>query len=128
DNAIHINWIRKPEESLTVGPIAACVDLLFQNSMDRISWLKSLACPLIAVNSVVETSFYARQGFVRINGWNTFLKRNLVEATCPDLSIRKKADELFAGLGRRIEWVADIPGFITPREIASIINEAFFVF
>lgn len=126
DNAIHINWIRNPEESLTIGPIAACVDLLFQNSMDRISWLKNLSCPLIVVNSVVETSLYAGQSFVRINGWNTFLKREVVEATCPDHDMRKKADALFAGFGRKIEWVADIPGFITPRVIASIINEAFF--
>ena len=126
DNAIYLNWIRKPENLMTAGPVDACVDLLFENSNDRISWLKSLACPLIAVNSVVETSFYSGHGFIRINGWNTFLKRNVVEATCPDNLMRTKADDLFAGFGRKIEWVADIPGFITPRVIASIINEAFF--
>jgi 3-hydroxybutyryl-CoA dehydrogenase len=126
DNAIHINWIREPEASSNIGPIDACVDLMFENSNDKVNWLKSLACPLIAVNSVVETSLYTSHGFIRINGWNTFLKRKVVEATCPDQIMRKKADELFAGFGRKIEWVTDIPGFITPRVIASIINEAFF--
>jgi len=78
DNAIHVNWITKPGEALTIGPIAACIDLLFENSKDRISWLKSLACPLIAVNSVVETSLSVGHDFVRINGWNTLLKRMVV--------------------------------------------------
>jgi len=126
DNAINLKWIKKPENSMTIGPVDACVDLSFENSNDRISWLKSLACPLIAVNSVVETSLYPGHGFIRINGWNTFLKRKVMEAACPDIQVRKKADELFAGFGRKIEWVADIPGFVTPRVIASIINEAFF--
>ena len=126
DNAIHTKWIREREDSSTIGPIDACVDLLFENSDDIVNWLKSLTCPLIAVNSVVETSLYTGFGFVRINGWNTFLKRKIVEATCPDQLIRKKMDELFAGFGRNVEWLPDIPGFITPRVIASIINEAFF--
>jgi len=126
DNAIQLKWIRKPENLMTSVPVDACVDLSFENSNTRISWLKNLACPLIAVNSVVETSLYAGHGFIRINGWNTFLKRKVVEATCPDNIMRTKADDLFAGFGRKIEWVADMPGFITPRIIASIINEAFF--
>jgi 3-hydroxybutyryl-CoA dehydrogenase len=126
DNTVHIEWIRNPGEPLTNESVNACIDLLFENSGERINWLKSLACPLIAVNSVAETSFYAGHGFIRINGWNTFLKRKVVEAACPDHAMRTKAEELFAGLGRKVEWVADVPGFITPRVIASIINEAFF--
>jgi 3-hydroxybutyryl-CoA dehydrogenase len=126
DNAIQLKWISRPEDSMTIAPVDACVDLSFENSTARISWLISLACPLIVVNSVVETSLYAEYGFIRINGWNTFLKRKVVEASCPDTHVRKKADELFAGFGRKIEWVPDIPGFVTPRLIASIINEAFF--
>ncbi len=126
DNSMRIKWIKKPGESLPVEPTAACIDLLFENSGDRISWLKSLTCPLIVVNSVIESSLYIGHGFVRINGWNTFLKRKVVEAACPDHNMRKLAEELFASLGRKTEWVADVPGFITPRVIASIINEAFF--
>ena len=126
DNTIHLQWIRKPENLMTNGRVDACIDLSFENSNGRINWLKSLACPLIAVNSVVETSLYAGHRFIRINGWNTFLKRKVVEAACPDNLMRMKADDLFAGFGRNIEWVADIPGFVTPRVIASIINEAFF--
>ena len=59
DNVIHLKWIRKPENAMTIGPVDACVDLSFENSNGKISWLKSLACPLIAVNSVVETSLYS---------------------------------------------------------------------
>ena len=49
-----------------------------------------------------------------------------MEAASTDTSLREKAEGFFACFGRKIEWVADIPGFITPRVVASIINEAFF--
>ena len=126
DNTVRINWIKQWESALTYEPVDACIDLLFENSKERIRWLKGLGCTLITVNSVVETSLFSTHGFIRINGWNTFLKRTVVEAACPDMLMRKEADNFFEGLGRKIEWVADIPGFITPRVVASIINEAFF--
>ena len=126
DNAIRLSWIKSPGNTLIDEPFDACVDLQFKNTEERSTWLKDLDCPLIIVNAVVETSLYTDLGFIRINGWNTFLKRKVVEAACPDLLMRKKADELFAGFGRKVEWVADVPGLVTPRVIASIINEAFF--
>jgi len=33
---------------------------------------------------------------------------------------------VFSGLGKETEWVPDIPGFITARVVASVINEAYF--
>ena len=126
DNTFRIHWIRQPGNALIGEPADACIDLMFENSMDRISWLKGLGCPLTMINSVVDASLFLEHGLIRINGWNTFLKRKVVEATCPDILMRQKTEEFFAGFARKIEWVADIPGFITPRVIASIINEAFF--
>ena len=126
DDAIRLKWVKKPEDILAIEPVDACIDLLFENTKERISWLQHLDSPLILVNLVIETLQQIQLPFIRINGWNTFLKRPVVEAASTDTSLRKKAEGFFAHLGRRIEWVADIPGFITPRVVASIINEAFF--
>lgn len=126
DDVIRMNWIKKPEEVPTNEPFEACIDLMFENSKDRITWLKGLGAPLVVVNSVVDTLSQIGHNFIRINGWTTFLKRKVVEASSPDLVMRQEAEKLLEGFGRKIEWVADIPGFITPRVISSIINEAFF--
>ena len=101
----------------------ACIDLLFDNTAERISWLKSLGSSLIIVNAVAPVLTGIEPSFVRINGWPGFLKRPLVEAAGDN---RNKAGELFVLLGRRAAWVPDISGFITARVVAAIIIEAFF--
>ena len=126
DNKIRLNWITEPEDLLTIEPIDACIDLLFESTKERIGWLHGLRSPLILINSVIEPLQQIQQPFIRINGWNTFLKRTVMEAASVDALLREQAEGLIAALGRRTEWVADIPGFITPRVLASIINEAFF--
>jgi len=126
DNTIRLTWITKPEDLLTIEPIDACIDLLFENTSERISWLQNLSSPLVLVNSVIEPLQHIQQPFIRINGWTTFLRRAVMEAAPAGAPLREKAEGLIACFGRRTEWVADIPGFITPRVVASIINEAFF--
>ena len=64
--------------------------------------------------------------FIRFNGWPGFFERPVWEAACPDPVIREKAEETAARLGRKLEWVPDIPGFLTARVLACIINEAYF--
>lgn len=102
----------------------ACIDLLFENTPERVQWLKVQAS-LIVINAVNITLSEVKEDFVRINGWKTFLSRNLVEAACNNDTIRDKAARLFELLGRRTEWVPDVAGFIAPRVVASVINEAF---
>jgi len=126
DKAMQLTWITKPEDIVTVQPFDACVDLLYESTRERNSWLHNIGSPLILVNSVIEPLHHIQQPFIRINGWSTFLRRPILEAASADALLREKAEGLSARLGRRIEWVADIPGFITPRVVASIINEAFF--
>ncbi|HLG40924.1 MAG TPA: 3-hydroxyacyl-CoA dehydrogenase family protein [Chitinophagaceae bacterium] len=113
--------------SLTVNEADACVDLLFDNSSERIKKLSNLRTEVIAVNSVVNTLKELPSGYVRINGWNTFLKRPLIEAAGHD-SLKKKTEQLFSSFNKKVEWIPDIPGFISARVLASIINEAYFAF
>jgi 3-hydroxybutyryl-CoA dehydrogenase len=102
------------------------IDLLFQNTTDRISKLKQLQSSLIVINAVLDDEKELPENFIRINGWPTFLKRPIIEASAADETLRSLADKLFYQLGRTVEWVPGVAGFISPRVISMIINEAYF--
>lgn len=124
DEGVQCNWLKGPAPVSTY-PIDACIDLLFDPDPDRVEWLQQLQAPLVIVNSVITPLEKIHPDFVRINGWKTFLGRPVMEAACINEILKPAAEQLFARLGRITTWVADIPGFITPRIVASIINEAF---
>jgi 3-hydroxybutyryl-CoA dehydrogenase len=117
-------WLAAPEPG-DYGGIDACIDLLFENNPGRVQWLNQLRIPLVVVNSVITPLEEIQPDFIRINGWKTFLSRPVMEAACANETKKKGTEELFSSLGRKTEWVPDIPGFITPRIVACIINEAF---
>ena len=129
---LEITWIKTTAGFVADHPPDACIDLLFDHTAERIEWLQNLCTssngqtPLIIINSVIKRLRDIRQDFIRINGWNTLLKRPVMEASVNNALLKVKAEELFLNLGKKTEWVPDITGFITARVIASIINEAFF--
>lgn len=125
DTGVELVWANEPGTIDQYTGVDACIDLLFENDQKRVQWLKALPVPLIVINSVITPLSESGAGFIRINGWNTFLRRSSIEAACIDESLKQKAEQLFSSLGRSTEWVPDVPGFITPRIIASVINEAF---
>lgn len=125
-HTLRITCIKTAADVSGEQPLDACIDLLFDNTTERIEWLKNLQSPLIVINSVIVPLKDIQENFIRINGWNTFLKRPVIEAAAINATLKTKAEELFSNFGRKTEWVADITGFITPRVVASIINEAFF--
>lgn len=102
------------------------IDLLFDGHQDRIKVLAELQPALIIVNSVDTTLDELPAGFIRINGWPSFLKRNTIEACCHNQELKKRVELVFGAFNKTTEWVADIPGFATARVISMIINEAYF--
>lgn len=124
-DTIQFQFIAHPDDYPVETDAGACIDLLFENTTERIGWLKGLGCSVIIVNAVIPTLTEIDAAFVRINAWPGFLKRSLVEASANDES-RNKTEALFVELGRKVEWVPDISGFITARVVSTIINEAFF--
>lgn len=126
DGSVTIQWHNGSVPIEKPGTLDACIDLLFDDSMDRIKQLRELGIPLIVINSVITTLEELGNDLIRINGWNTFIKRQVVEASGAEDDTRKRlAERLFSHLGRTIEWTPDIPGFVSARVIATIINEAF---
>jgi len=80
---------------------------------------------LVMVGSVVADPAQWPSQFVRINSWPGFLKGATLEASGGDVNQRQQAEQLLLQCGRRVEWVADQPGFIGARIVSAIINEAY---
>jgi 3-hydroxybutyryl-CoA dehydrogenase len=110
------------------GPVEGAfiyLDLLFDNSPKRLEQWKNINPSLLIINAVEVNSLTLPFPFIRINGWPGFLKRNIIEAAGQN-DLHTNTEHLFALLNRKLEWVPDIAGFISPRIISMIINEAFF--
>jgi 3-hydroxybutyryl-CoA dehydrogenase len=120
-----IKWVDHVEEFAQQENVDGFIDLLFDTTKKRIELLEDLSKPVI-VNSVVDTLEEINATFVRINAWPGFLKRPLVEASCNTKPLKEKSGEIFDCLNKKMEWVPDVPGFITARVIAMIVNEAWF--
>jgi 3-hydroxybutyryl-CoA dehydrogenase len=116
-------WILDPKDFLNYSHAVACIDLLFEKSEERLNILKQIS-GLVIINSVVHTLKETDSGFVRINAWNSFLQANLIEAASPDEN-KQTTEDVFAQFNKKIEWLPDEPGFVTPRVISMIINEAY---
>lgn len=107
------------------------IDLMFINAEERIDKLKQLPAgpggqtATVIINAVDITLTALPAGFIRFNGWSSFLKNPLVEASGAAKD-KEKAENIFSCFNKKIEWVPDVPGFITPRVICMIINEAYF--
>lgn len=118
-----IIWIETLSQLDLYKETDAVIDLLYEASHQTI--LEHLLPAVIIINSVEQTLAESNGAFVRINGWNTFLQSSLVEASSVEDANKVKAEEIFSLFNKTIEWVKDEVGFITPKVVAMIINEAF---
>lgn len=118
-----ILWSKIPASDT---PVSVCIDMLFDNSTDRVDQLKNIQAEIVFVNLVAETSIYLPDNFIRINGWPGFWQRNVAECAAKNSSKKKLAEDTLSALGKTIEWTPDISGFISARIISAMINEAYF--
>jgi len=125
DERVTIEWL----SDITIIPerVDAIIDLLFDTDrIKRKEKLDRLQTEILVVNDVTETTKDLPGNYARINGWQTFLKRTITEASCQNETIKTKVEETFQCFNKKTEWVPDIPGFITARVVSTIINEAYF--
>jgi 3-hydroxybutyryl-CoA dehydrogenase len=93
---------------------------------ERIRQLSRLLPAPVLVNAVVPTLREIGQPFVRINAWPGFLEKNIHELVAPDDATLHKVEDVYSRLGRSCRFVPDIPGMISARVLATLINEAYF--
>jgi 3-hydroxybutyryl-CoA dehydrogenase len=91
-------------------------------SAENIEKLAKLLPKIILINAVTETLSDLHPDFIRFNGWPGFLKGKYIEAAA-NKETQEKANNLF---GDQLVFVKDEPGFISPRIVSMIINEAYF--
>jgi 3-hydroxybutyryl-CoA dehydrogenase len=122
---VEIMWVDSVR-SLAMIEADAYVDLLFEMNVERTAPLKRLLPKPVFVNAVAYTTADVGGGFIRINGWPTMLQRPVTEIALPAGVQEDVVEKIFTGLQWRYQVVPDIPGMITPRILAMIINEAYF--
>lgn len=116
-----ITWLSAPQP---VQGIFAYIDLMFEPSNQRIKQLKNLPQIPVIINDVAGTLDDLPENFIRINGWNSFLKRPVTEAAAKSDSFYSQAEKVFTALGKKLIRVPDLPGFAAARVVSMIINEA----
>jgi 3-hydroxybutyryl-CoA dehydrogenase len=81
----------------------------------------------IFISAVVGTlkEHQAPPNVVRMNGWENMLSKPMIECAA-EPSIRNRAEEILDRLNKKVEWVPDEPGMVSPRVISMIVNEAWF--
>ncbi len=121
--AAEVEWI-SPGVSLANKKADAVFDLVFDEAMAKPQ--DYAADQLLFINSVgVTLTVFKRPQTVRINGWNGFLAHETLEIHAGE-PVFKRAAEILEMMGWKPLQVPDEPGFVSPRVIAMIINEAYF--
>lgn len=127
ENNIEIIWADSVR-SLTMIEADVYFDLQFEMDKERSSRLAKLLPKPVFVNSVSYPLARIGFEFIRINAWPGMLQREIMEVSAKDKAHELVVKEIFRSLGWQYVMVPDISGFITPRVIAMIINEAYFTF
>ncbi len=113
-----------PDELPAHSSAAAYFDLLFEEEGPAFANITDVP---VFVSAVIVTATQLPANCIRINAWNSFLERDLLEmAVGKHNSFAIQAEQLIQALGWKYQWVPDLPGLIAARVIAMIINEAYF--
>jgi 3-hydroxybutyryl-CoA dehydrogenase len=104
------------------------VDLDFTMQAPRLSALSRMLPAPVMVNSVTTTIAEIGLPFIRINGWPGMLERAVHELVVPDSKEAERVTQLYEKLGCSLRITPDIPGMVTARMLAVLINEAWFTF
>ncbi len=153
DTGVQIAWVDSAD-ALSEHPEAiAYFDLSFEMNTARIEQLRRLLPKPVVINSVIHTLKQVGQPFIRINAWPGFLEREICEIAFWDNANerenangseeedakkrkddedtdRREDEKKIAAVLKRLNWpyrvVPDIPGMISARVVAAIVNEAYY--
>jgi 3-hydroxybutyryl-CoA dehydrogenase len=114
--------------SLTMVEADAYFDLLFEFDHERTDQYNTIKNSLIFVNSVQWTTDLIGKNFIRINAWPGMLKRDIVELAAGSDRKNDQIGKVFSALNWKYQLVPDVPGMISARILAMIINEAWYTY
>ena len=120
-----VKYVDRLSNAVLSSDAEVIVDLLFANDRERLQALVQTGKTII-INSVIHNLAEINAPFIRINAWPTFLCSSLMEASGLSESSKGKTKQFLNLFKKQPEWLPDDAGFITPRIISMIINEAYF--
>ncbi|HEX2607559.1 MAG TPA: 3-hydroxyacyl-CoA dehydrogenase family protein [Flavisolibacter sp.] len=123
--SVEVRWLQDVRHISSAPEGSVIIDLLFEKDAARLELLQKASAKLVLINSVESTLSELQVPFVRINGWPTFLRSGMMEAS-GDASQQELANCVLECFGKEVTWVPDQPGFITARIVSMIINEAYY--
>jgi 3-hydroxybutyryl-CoA dehydrogenase len=95
---------------------------------DPPSWpLQTLHPVFIAGITGTLKEHHCPQHFIRLNTWPGMLSRAYMECVASE-TIRPEAEKVLKVLHKKVEWLPDTPGMVSPKVLSMIINEAWFAF
>ena len=116
-----ITWF---SNNAVVPEADAYFDLLFE---EQGAAFAAITDKPVFVNAVITTGDALPGNCIRINGWNGFFRKEIIElAAAKGSQLSVKAINILNDLGWKYQSAPDTPGMIAARVIAMIINEAYF--
>lgn len=115
-----ITWLTDP---CIINGVDCYIDLLFDQTKERKAKLEKLHTNLIIISDTLH-QLELPEHFIRINAWPTLLRGKVIEASGSS-SHRAKTESVLGMFGKEISWLPAKPGFIIPRVISMIVNEAY---
>jgi len=140
DEGLKKEWLRKgvqeAVEILWCGSVKTLIatvadvyfDLLYEPDKERTKQLAMRSDYPFFINSVEYTLQQSGNNFIRINAWPGFLERDIVEVAIAEPGQESIVKPVFEKLKWKYRITPDVPGMITARIIASIINEAYYTY
>jgi len=116
-------WLNQQQQQ-NLENADVCIDLLFDEG-DNTKNIFITGIPVFA-NAVITATSELPSNYVRINAWNGFLKREIVEIAAANENIKEQATTILNAIGWKFVWAPDEPGMIAARIISMIVNEAYF--
>jgi len=123
---VEILWADTVKVMYSISDVDVYFDLLFTMDHERINRLRKLEGKVVFINSVCNTLSETGGSFIRVNAWPTMLQRSITEVAVRDHAQQSIVIDIFKNLQWKHQFVPDVPGMITPRVIAMIINEAYY--
>lgn len=96
----------------------------FLDRLPDVAFIGGVKDKVVFVNEVIETKEEMDYPpyVLRMNGWSGFIEREIWEVAG---DVTPMAVDAATMLGRKLVQVKDVPGLVSARVIASIINEAY---
>jgi 3-hydroxybutyryl-CoA dehydrogenase len=122
NTSLEVDWKRVDniEHFLNTKNAAAYFNLQINSADEDYT---SITAPIF-INSTINTlaSMHANSNVVRLNAWHGFLEKDLWEIA-GEISLATKT--ISQTIHKKYIVVSDVPGFVSARTIAMIINEAY---